>query len=103
MKIPDNALGNTAQWALRGSADLLPQSSSPKNGKYIQYFRIFRTFACVKISRQSPCPIMRCCLYNGQCSRKQERSLESIRAALVHMGKKRKPIRRMGFGGVRGI
>ena len=33
-----------------------------KNGKYIQYSRIFHTFACVKTLPESPCPIMRCCL-----------------------------------------
>ena len=33
-----------------------------KNGKYIQYSRIFHTFARVKISRRISLPIMRCCL-----------------------------------------
>ena len=33
-----------------------------KNGKYIQYSRIFHTFARVKTLAESPCPIMRCCL-----------------------------------------
>ncbi len=49
-------LGITAQWALRASADLLPQSRSMKNGKYIQYSRIFHTFACAKISRRISLP-----------------------------------------------
>ena len=47
-----NIYGNTAQWELRASADLLPQSCSMKNGKYTQYSRIFHTFAWVKISRR---------------------------------------------------
>ena len=33
-----------------------------KNGKYIQYSRIFHTFARVKTLAESPCPIMRCSL-----------------------------------------
>ena len=33
-----------------------------KNGEYIQYSRIFHTFAWVKTLAESPCPIMRCCL-----------------------------------------
>ena len=49
-------LGNTAQWELRASADLLPQSRSMKNGKYIQYSRIFHAFACAKISRRISLP-----------------------------------------------
>ena len=49
------------RWKLRASADLLPQSCSMKNGKYIQYSRIFHTFARVKTLAESPCPIMRCC------------------------------------------
>ena len=49
--ILDAALGQHRTMELRASADLLPQSCSMKNGKYIQYFRIFHTFACVKISR----------------------------------------------------
>ena len=49
------------RWGLRASADLLPQSRSTKNVKYIQYSRIFHTFACVKTLAESPCPIMRCC------------------------------------------
>ena len=48
--------GNTAQWVLRTSADLLPRSCSMKNGKYIQYSRIFHTFARVKISRRISLP-----------------------------------------------
>ena len=48
--------GNTAQWELRASADLLPQLCSMKNGKYIQYSRIFHTFARVKISRRISLP-----------------------------------------------
>ena len=35
--------GNTAQMRLRISADLLHRFRSSKNGKYIQYFRIFGT------------------------------------------------------------
>ena len=31
-----------------------------KNGEYIQYSRIFHTFAWVKTLAESPCPIMRC-------------------------------------------
>ena len=50
------ALGNTVQWGLRASVDLLPQSCSMKNGKYIQYSRIFHTFACVKISHRISLP-----------------------------------------------
>ena len=50
------ALGNTVQWGLRASVDLLPQSCSMKNGKYIQYSRIFHTFACVKISHRFSLP-----------------------------------------------
>ena len=42
----------------------MPQSCSMKNGKYIQYSRIFHTFARVKTLAESPCPIMRCCLNN---------------------------------------
>ena len=49
------------RWELRASADLLPQSCSMKNGKYIQYSRIFHTFTRVKTLAESPCPIMRCC------------------------------------------
>ena len=52
------------RWELQASADLLPQSCSMKNGKYIQYSRIFHTFARVKTLAESPCPIMRCCLRN---------------------------------------
>ena len=48
--------GNTAQWERRASADLLPQSCSMKNGKYIQYSHIFHTFARVKISRRITLP-----------------------------------------------
>ena len=48
--------GNTAQWELRASTDLLPQSCSMKNGKYIQYSRIFQTFAWGKISRRISLP-----------------------------------------------
>ena len=48
--------GNTAQWVLRASTDLLPQSRSMKNGKYIQYSRIFHTFAWNKISRRISLP-----------------------------------------------
>ena len=44
------------RWGLRASADLLPQARSTKNGKYIQYSRIFRTFACAKISRRISLP-----------------------------------------------
>ena len=44
------------RWGLRASADLLPQPCSTKNGKYIQYSRIFHTFACVKISRRISLP-----------------------------------------------
>ena len=33
-----------------------------KNGKYIQYSRIFHTFAWIKTLAESPCHIMRCCL-----------------------------------------
>ena len=40
----------------------MPQSCSMKNGKYIQYSRIFHTFARVKTLAESPCLIMRCCL-----------------------------------------
>ena len=54
--------GNTAGWELRASADLLTQSCSMKNGKYILYSRIFHTFAWAKTPPESPCPIMRCCL-----------------------------------------
>ena len=39
----------------------MPQPCSMKNGKYIQYSRIFHTFACVKTLPESPCPIVRCC------------------------------------------
>ena len=53
--LPDN-MGNTAQWELRALADLLSQLCSMKNGKYIQYSRIFHTFTCVKISRQISLP-----------------------------------------------
>ena len=49
------------RWELRASADLFFQSCSMKNGKYIQYSRIFHTFARVKTLAESPCPIMRCC------------------------------------------
>ena len=52
----EKSLGNTAKWELRASADLLPQSRSMKNGKYIQYSRIFHTFARVKISRRISLP-----------------------------------------------
>ena len=45
-------LGITAQWKLRTSADLLPQSRSTKNGKYTNYSSIFHTFAWVKNSRR---------------------------------------------------
>ena len=48
--------GNTAQWELQASADLLPQLCSMKNGKYIQYSHIFHTFDCVKISRRISLP-----------------------------------------------
>ena len=47
-----NIYGNTAQWELRASADLLPQSCSMKNGKYTKHSRIFHTFVWVKISRR---------------------------------------------------
>ena len=56
-----NKLLEDAKSELRASADLLPQSCSMKNGKYIQYSRIFHTFARVKTLAESPCPIMRCC------------------------------------------
>ena len=65
LSVSQSYLGNTAQWELRASADLLPQSCSMKNGKYIQYSRIFHTFARVKTLAESPCPIMRCCLYSS--------------------------------------
>ena len=44
------------RWELRASAELLPQSCSMKNGKYIQYSRVFHTFARVKISRRITLP-----------------------------------------------
>ena len=44
-------LGNTAQLRLRISADLLRQFCSSKNGKYIQYSRVFGPLNWHKISR----------------------------------------------------
>ena len=44
------------RWELRASADLLPQSCSMKNGKYIQYSHIFHTFTWVKIFRRISLP-----------------------------------------------
>ena len=52
----EKSKGNTAQWEPRASADLLPQSYSMKNGKCIEYSRIFHTFARVKISRRISLP-----------------------------------------------
>ncbi|MCI5484104.1 MAG: hypothetical protein MR426_03425, partial [Clostridiales bacterium] len=49
-------LGNTAQWELRPSTDLLPHPRSLKSGKYIQYSRTFQTFAWGKISRRKLLP-----------------------------------------------
>ena len=57
------------RWELRASTDILPQSCRMKNGKYIQYSRVFHTFAWVKTLAESPCPIMRCFL-NKICPRK---------------------------------
>ena len=65
------------RWELRASADLLPQSCSMKNGKYIQYSRVFHTFARAKTLAESPCPIMRCCLsFSGQKRNKKNPPVE---------------------------
>ena len=63
----NQSYGNTAQWELRASADLLPQSCSMKNGKYIQYSRIFQTFAWVKISRRISLPHYAVLPYKNCC------------------------------------
>ena len=46
-----------------------------KNGEYIQYSRIFHTFAWVKTLAESPCPIMRGCLKNTAAANRGSRIL----------------------------
>ena len=60
------ALGNTAQWRLRLSPNLLPQLCSVKKGKYIQYSRFSTLSLGTKSFGESTCSIMRCCLYSAE-------------------------------------
>ncbi|MDY2556954.1 MAG: hypothetical protein SOW29_01190, partial [Candidatus Faecousia sp.] len=50
------SLGQHRTMGTAGFGGSFPQARSTKNGKYIQYSRIFHAFTCAKISRRISLP-----------------------------------------------